>query len=76
MKLFLVDADGREVKRSYTIREFDSETLTLDFVHHQPLRPASRWAQIARPGSIIRAYGPGKKKLADPDADWFFLVGT
>lgn len=76
VKLSLVDENGREVKRSYTIREFDSETLTLDFVHHQPLGPASRWAQIARPGSIIRAYGPGKKKLADPDADWFFLVGT
>ena len=42
VKLSLVDEDGREVKRSYTIREFDGETLTFDFVYHQPLGPASR----------------------------------
>ena len=67
--------DEREVKRSYTIRAFDGEILTLDFVDHQPLGPASSWAQNARPGSILRAFGPGEKKLADPEADWFFFGG-
>jgi len=69
------DKDGREVKRAYTIRAFDGETLTIDFVDHQPLGPASRWAQSARVGSILRAFGPGEKKLADPEADWFFFGG-
>lgn len=68
-KLSLVGEDGTEVKGSYTIREFDGETLTLAFVDHQPLGPASQWAQSARPGSTMRAFGPVEKKLADPDAD-------
>ena len=75
LKLSFEDEDGREVKRAYTIRAFDGETLTLDFVDHQPLGPASRWAQSAGVGSILRAFGPGEKKLADPEADWFFFGG-
>lgn len=75
LKLSFEDEDEREVKRSYTIRAFDGEILSLDFVDHQPLGPASRWAQSARPGSTLRAFGPGEKKLADPEADWFFFGG-
>ena len=75
VKLSLEDENGRRVKRSYTIREFDGDTLTLDFADHQPLGPASRWAQSALPGSVIRVFGPGEKKLADPNADWFFFGG-
>ena len=72
VKLSLEVEDRRRVRRSYTIREFDGDTVTLDFVDHQPLGPGSRWARSALPASVIRVFGPGKKKLADPNADWFF----
>ncbi len=74
-KLSFEDEDGTEVKRAYTIRAFNGETLALDFFDHQPLGPASGWAQSARVGSILRAFVPGEKKLAYPEADWFFFGG-
>lgn len=62
--------------RSYTIRAFDPQalTLTLDFVAHGDNGPASAWAMQAKPGDSINISGPGAKKLVDMQADWFFLA--
>lgn len=76
--MFEPPTDGaRPVMRSYTIRRFDDHRreLTLDFVDHGDTGPASAWASQARAGDPIRIRGPGEKKLADPDADWFLLAG-
>lgn len=37
--------------------------------------PASNWAVNCQPGDVITIGGPGPKKLVDPTADWFLIVG-
>ncbi|HCK18263.1 MAG TPA: NADPH-dependent ferric siderophore reductase, partial [Thalassospira sp.] len=37
--------------------------------------PASNWAVNCKPGDVITIGGPGPKKLVDPTADWFLIVG-
>lgn len=73
----LLEQDGVEVRRSYTIRKFDglSKTLDLDFVRHADGGPASSWAEQAEIGQQISLVGPGAKKLVDFSADWFLLAG-
>lgn len=80
VKLLLED-NGEEVRRSYTIREFDFESkiLHLDFMLHGDSNgesgPASVWAKQAQVGSQISVVGPGAKKLLDFNADWFLIAG-
>ena len=73
----LLPTEYKTLKRSYTIRAFDAEAqeLTLDFVVHGDLGPASAWASNARPGDSIEIDGPGPNKLLEPSADWVFLAG-
>jgi NADPH-dependent ferric siderophore reductase len=73
----LLEQDGAEVRRSYTIREFHaaSKTLHLDFMRHADGGPASTWAEQTAVGQEISIVGPGAKKLLDFDADWFLLAG-
>lgn len=63
--------------RSYTVRHFDVERcrLALDFVDHGDNGPASAWANGSKVGDRISLRGPGAKKLANPDADWFLIAG-
>ncbi len=73
----VTDDGARPRLRSYTIRRFDAERLhlALDFVDHGDTGPASAWARRAQPGDPINLRGPGEKKLADPEADWYLLAG-
>lgn len=73
----LLQENDQEVRRSYTIRAFDtsSKTLLLDFVCHADGGPASSWAESAQVGDQISLVGPGAKKLLDFSADWFLLAG-
>lgn len=73
----LLEQGGEEVRRSYTIRQFDSEskTLHLDFMRHLDGGPASQWAEQAEVGQQISLVGPGAKKLVDFRADWFLIAG-
>ena len=75
----MLDADSKDkpLLRSYTIRAFDpgAKQLTLDFVDHGDSGPASAWARRAVAGDRAVVRGPGEKKLADPQADWFLLAG-
>ncbi|MBT5332287.1 MAG: siderophore-interacting protein [Porticoccaceae bacterium] len=73
----LLKHQGEEVRRSYTIRRFESQskTLHLDFMRHADGGPASAWAESVEIGQEISLVGPGAKKLLDFDADWFLLAG-
>lgn len=64
------------VKRTYTVREFDFETLELsiDFVAHGDSGPASRWASSAKPGDFLGFAGPSKVKIAAFEADWYLVA--
>ncbi|QDU50713.1 siderophore-interacting protein [Gimesia panareensis] len=73
--MFPQAGDQPPQKRSYTIRQQRPMEIDLDFVLHDPLGPASSWAKQAQPGDRILAGDPGPKKLINPDADWFLLVG-
>ena len=66
-----------KVVRSYTVREFDSDSneLTLDFVDHGDLGPASRWAQKTKKGDPISIFGPGSTRSVDATADWYLIGG-
>ena len=67
----------RFLMRSYTIRSYraSSQELDLDFLLHGDTGPASRWATGAKAGDRISVAGPGPKKLADENADWYLFVG-
>lgn len=69
--------DNKPRMRSYTVRSFDAEALTLelDFVAHGDNGPASAWALSCELGDEIALIGPGLVKLPDFSSDWFFLVG-
>ena len=78
VKLVLnADLNDKPLLRSYTVRAFDrsARRLTLDFVDHGDTGPASAWARRAAAGDRATVRGPGEKKLADPEADWFLLAG-
>lgn len=65
------------VTRTYTVRDWDSETreLTLDFVVHGDEGLAGPWALRAQPGDIVRFIGPGGAYAPDTSADWHLFAG-
>jgi NADPH-dependent ferric siderophore reductase len=64
-----------ERTRTYTVRDWDGERLTVDFVVHGDTGVAGPWAAAARPGDELELRGPGGAYSPDPDADWHLLVG-
>ena len=77
VKLFLpADATGRQEKRDYTPRSYDTETrrLALDFAVHEA-GPATHWALSAKPGDEIEIGGPRGSAVVSPTFDWWLLVG-
>ncbi|MEM5530040.1 siderophore-interacting protein [Gammaproteobacteria bacterium AS21] len=70
------DASSRPLLRTYTIRNqrANPAQIDVDFVIHEA-GPASTWAGHCSIGSTIYVAGPGKKKIVDLHADWFFIVG-
>lgn len=68
------------VTRTYTVRHLNLEALELavDFVlhnHNGQEGPASRWAAKVEVGSKALIFGPGKVKMVEQTADWYFLAG-
>ena len=61
--------------RTYTVREWDGERLTIDFVVHGATGVAGPWAENARPGDELLLLGPGGAYTPDPDADWHLMAG-
>jgi NADPH-dependent ferric siderophore reductase len=64
-----------ERTRTYTVRDWDGERLTIDFVVHGDEGVAGPWAAAARPGDELELRGPGGAYTPDPDADWHLMVG-
>lgn len=77
VKLNFTLSTGKKCVRSYTVRAFDLDalTLTLDFVVHGDNGPASAWAMSVKDGETIVVDGPGPVKLVDMAADWFLICG-
>lgn len=72
----VTDANGRLVRRRYSVRDFDPETghLTLWVVTaHEG--PGSEWARTAAPGDVVDVIGPRGKITLDPNADWHVFIG-
>ncbi|GHH75464.1 siderophore-interacting protein [Streptomyces sulfonofaciens] len=65
------------VTRAYTVRSWDPAAgeLTIDFVVHGDEGVAGPWALHARPGDLVRFFGPGGAYAPDPAADWHLLAG-
>ncbi len=78
--LSILAADERPLMRTYTIREFDSETnsIVVDFVRHVTSDLscgfAARWANNVKVGETISIVGPGKGHAINQSADWVFLA--
>ena len=68
-------SEARPLMRTYTVRHQRAMEIDVDFVIHDHAGPASSWALNATPGDTILVGGPGSKKLINPEADWFLLVG-
>jgi len=64
-----------ERTRTYTVREWDGERLTIDFVVHGDEGVAGPWAAAAKPGDTLELRGPGGAYTPDPDADWHLMIG-
>jgi NADPH-dependent ferric siderophore reductase len=64
-----------ERTRTYTVREWDGERLTIDFVVHGDDGVAGPWAAAAEPGDTLELRGPGGAYAPDPAADWHLMVG-
>ncbi|HJQ47877.1 MAG TPA: siderophore-interacting protein [Amycolatopsis sp.] len=62
-------------QRSYTVRAYDGDELTIDFVHHGDEGLAGPWARAAKPGDPLLLAGPGGAYAPREDADWHLLVG-
>ena len=70
------DPKARPMLRTYTVRQQRQNPceIDVDFVVHEG-GPASDWAIDVNLGEQIYVAGPGKKKLLDITADWFFIAG-
>ncbi|MCL9780028.1 siderophore-interacting protein [Vibrio sp. S4M6] len=71
------DHEHGSVKRSYTIRAFNPETLELelDFVVNRHNGPATDWAKQASVGDQVGIAGPGPMKLTNFDHHSYLLIG-
>ena len=61
--------------RTYTVRAYDGDELTLDFVTHGDEGLAGPWARAAEPGDELLLTGPGGAYAPREDVDWHLLVG-
>lgn len=66
-----------EIKRSYTIQNFNPDTkeLSLDFVINCHDGPASNWAKAAKIGDKLKIAGPGPRKLTNLSASSYLFIG-
>jgi NADPH-dependent ferric siderophore reductase len=75
--LVFIGADGRELRRRYTIRHADAAggTIDLDGILHGRDGPGAAWFEHAAPGDTIEVVGPRGKVVVDPSADWHLFAG-
>jgi NADPH-dependent ferric siderophore reductase len=68
----LAGEDGREVRRRYTVRSVESESLVLDAVLHGH-GPGSTWAASLRVGDEVTFFGP-RGEVGIVEADWVLAL--
>jgi NADPH-dependent ferric siderophore reductase len=82
VKLFFpdgtTDAEGAPnmLARDFTPRRHDpaANTLEIDFAIHDA-GPATRWAELARPGQTLSIGGPRGSFIIPTNYDWHLLIG-
>ncbi|MFT8418335.1 MAG: siderophore-interacting protein [Acetobacter sp.] len=76
IKIFLPGADGVELRRDYTPRQYNpaTATLVLDFVDHHA-GPAATWARTAHVGDTLDIGGPKGSRVITGDVAHWLLVG-
>ncbi|HEY5112134.1 MAG TPA: siderophore-interacting protein [Acidimicrobiales bacterium] len=70
------DAQGRAVRRRYSVRGLDKANDTFSLwltIDHEG--PGSTWVKDAKPGDLVDVIGPRGKIPLDPLADWHLFVG-
>ncbi|MEM6941167.1 MAG: siderophore-interacting protein [Pseudomonadota bacterium] len=74
----LPDADpSKPVMRTYSIRAHNAEAgkLSVDFALHADTGGiAMDWVSHVKAGDEVAFMGPGKVKMAPPDADWYLIA--
>jgi NADPH-dependent ferric siderophore reductase len=75
--LVFVAADGRELRRRYTIRHADAAagTIDLDGILHGHGGFGAAWFERARVGDTTDVVGPRGKVLLDANAAWHLFAG-
>lgn len=66
---------GKNIMRTYTVRSQRDNEIDVDFVLHEHGGPAAKWAESVQIGDKIILGGPGPKKLLNPNANWYLIVG-
>jgi NADPH-dependent ferric siderophore reductase len=67
-------ADGRAIRRRYTIAGRTHDAVHLDvYVHGNGIGTA--WAQARHPGDSVSAIGPRGSFMLGPPADWHVFIG-
>lgn len=76
-EVFALPPKQQPVQRTYTVRSFDPQRLTLaiDFVVHEHGGPGTTWASTVQPGEQIVTVGPSPAYQPDPAADALVLAG-
>jgi NADPH-dependent ferric siderophore reductase len=82
IKLFFPEGPAGEngepalASRDYTPRHYDAaaKTLAIEFAIHDA-GPATRWAEQAKPGDILRVGGPRGSFIIPTTYDWHLLIG-
>lgn len=67
-------ANGRDIRRRYTLAGHDGDTVYLDiYVHGEGI--GSAWARARRPGDAVSAIGPRGSFMLGPPTDWQVHIG-
>jgi NADPH-dependent ferric siderophore reductase len=67
-------ANGRDIRRRYTLAGRDGDTVHLDiYVHGEGI--GSAWARARRPGDSVSAIGPRGSFMLGAPADWHVFTG-
>lgn len=76
IKVMFQTADGEQIRRDYTPRSFNRETLELsiEFALHDG-GYASDWAQQAAVGQKLMIGGPRGSMIVPMEYDWHVLIG-
>jgi NADPH-dependent ferric siderophore reductase len=64
--------------RAYSVREHRAEAaeIDIDFLMHEEVGPATRWAAAAEPGDVVGLLGPTPSHLVEPGPhDWTLFAG-